>query len=68
MATPLADQEIVLTVPASFDAAARDLTVEAAVAAGFEHLTLLEEPQAALYAWIEALGDAWRKQMPPWAT
>ena len=65
MSLPLADQEIVLTVPASFDAAARDLTVEAAVAAGFEHLTLLEEPQAALYAWIEAMGDAWRKQIQP---
>jgi hypothetical protein len=59
----LAEQEIVLTVPASFDAAARDLTVEAAVCAGFEHLTLLEEPQAALYAWIETMGDAWRKQI-----
>ena len=42
MSLPLAEQEVVLTVPASFDAAARDLTVEAAVAAGFEHLTLLE--------------------------
>ena len=48
----LAAQEIVLTVPASFDAAARELTVEAAFAAGLENLTLLEEPQAALYAWI----------------
>ena len=54
---------MVLTVPASFDAAARELTVEAALAAGLEHLTLLEEPQAALYAWIEATGDAWRKQI-----
>jgi hypothetical protein len=59
----LARQEIVLTVPASFDAAARDLTVEAAGAAGFENLTLLEEPQAALYAWIEAMGDRWRKEI-----
>ncbi|HMY17094.1 MAG TPA: Hsp70 family protein, partial [Polyangium sp.] len=49
----LGAQEIVLTVPASFDAAARDLTVEAAGLAGFEDLTLLEEPQAALYAWID---------------
>jgi len=53
-------QEIILTVPASFDAAARDLTVEAARAAGFEHLTLLEEPQAAFYAWIDHCGDTWR--------
>ncbi|MES1188926.1 MAG: Hsp70 family protein, partial [Myxococcales bacterium] len=47
----LAAHEVVLTVPASFDAGARDLTVEAALAAGFEQVTLLEEPQAALYAW-----------------
>jgi hypothetical protein len=58
-----AKQELVLTVPASFDAAARDLTVEAAVAAGIEDVTLLEEPQAALYAWIEGHGEAWRKEI-----
>jgi hypothetical protein len=58
-----AKQEVVLTVPASFDASARDLTVEAAVAAGIEDITLLEEPQAALYAWIDAQGDAWRKEI-----
>lgn len=46
------DQEIVLTVPASFDEEARELTVEAARAAGFQHLTLLEEPLAAFYSWI----------------
>ncbi len=45
-------QAIVLTVPASFDEEARELTVQAARDAGFEHLTLLEEPLAALYAWI----------------
>jgi hypothetical protein len=50
----LADQEIILTVPASFDEAARELTVEAAKAAGFVHFTLLEEPQAAFYAFISA--------------
>jgi len=59
------EQEVVLTVPASFDAAARELTVEAAFAAGLDNLTLLEEPQAALYAWIEATGDAWRKHLRP---
>ena len=58
-----AKQEVVLTVPASFDAAARDLTVEAAVAAGIEDITLLEEPQSALYAWIDARGEAWRKEI-----
>lgn len=56
-------QEIVLTVPASFDAAARDLTAEAARAAGIEHLTLLEEPQAALYSWIEQTHGKWRKSV-----
>jgi molecular chaperone DnaK (HSP70) len=59
----LDQQDIVLTVPASFDAAARELTVEAARAAGLEFITLLEEPQAAFYAWIDALGDAWRKRV-----
>ncbi|HYP77419.1 MAG TPA: Hsp70 family protein [Polyangiaceae bacterium] len=59
----LSEQEVVLTVPASFDAGARDLTVEAALAAGFEQVTLLEEPQAALYAWIERNGDAWRSHL-----
>jgi hypothetical protein len=59
----LVEQSIVLAVPASFDAAARDLTVEAAFAAGMEGVTLLEEPQAALYAWIESVGDAWRKML-----
>jgi Hsp70 protein len=60
-ASRLEAQDIVLTVPASFDAAARELTVEAARAAGFEHLTLLEEPQAAFYAWLDRTGDDWRK-------
>jgi molecular chaperone DnaK (HSP70) len=56
-------QDIILTVPASFDAAPRELTVESARAAGFENVTLLEEPQAAFYAWIDHNGDAWRDQV-----
>ncbi|MGQ0504898.1 MAG: Hsp70 family protein [Myxococcaceae bacterium] len=48
-AAPLADQEVVITVPASFDEAARALTVSAARSVGLQKLTLLEEPQAALY-------------------
>src|SRR5580658_505226 len=47
-------QEIVLTVPASFDEEARELKVEAARSAGLDKLALLEEPLAAFYAWIEA--------------
>ncbi len=49
---PLAQQDVVLTVPASFDEEARELTVTAAREAGIEKLTLLEEPAAAFYSWI----------------
>ena len=49
---PLSDHEIVLTVPASFDEEARELTVRAASEAGITRLTLLEEPAAAFYSWI----------------
>ena len=59
----LSRQDVILTVPASFDPAARELTVEAAKAAGLVHLTLIEEPQAAFYAWIESLRDEWRKHV-----
>ena len=48
----LAEHDTVLTVPASFDEEARELTVEAAKLAGIERLTLLEEPAAAFYSWI----------------
>jgi molecular chaperone DnaK (HSP70) len=50
--TRFEQQDIVLTVPASFDEEARELTVEAARRAGLHQLTLLEEPLAAFYAWI----------------
>lgn len=61
---PLAEQYVVLTVPASFDPAARELTREAALAAGLpDSLVLLEEPQAAVYAWLADQGDRWRKTM-----
>jgi molecular chaperone DnaK (HSP70) len=49
-----ADQDVVVTVPASFDEAARELTLAAAAKAGFPPVVLLEEPQAAFYAWIDA--------------
>lgn len=53
----------VLTVPASFDEAARGLTLEAAAEAGLADAILLEEPQAAFYAWLENQGSDWRKQV-----
>ncbi len=59
-----ADQQVLVTVPASFDAVARELTQEAAKQAGYGDLTLLEEPQAAFYAWIERHGD-WRERVQP---
>ncbi|HRF62140.1 MAG TPA: Hsp70 family protein [Candidatus Competibacter sp.] len=59
----LTEQDVVLTVPASFDPAARELTAEAAEAVGLGHLVLLEEPQAALYHWILAARGEWRKQV-----
>jgi hypothetical protein len=59
----LGDQEVVLTVPASFDAAARECTVEAALAAGLDQVTLLEEPQAAFYAWLDRRGEGWRSEL-----
>ncbi len=63
--TPLQEQDVVITVPASFDPAARDLTVEAARATGLQSLTLLEEPQAAVYHWLQSHGAEWRKQVGP---
>jgi hypothetical protein len=59
-----ANQQVLVTVPASFDAVARELTQEAAKQAGFANLTLLEEPQAAFYAWIERHSD-WRERVHP---
>ena len=59
----LAEQEILLTVPASFDEEARELTRLAAEQAGYQNVTLLEEPQAAFYAWLENQGDTWRRRI-----
>ncbi|HEV2447654.1 MAG TPA: Hsp70 family protein [Candidatus Sulfopaludibacter sp.] len=60
---PLAEQDVVLTVPASFDEEARELTVMAARDAGIERLTLLEEPAAAFYSWIANNLAASRKKL-----
>jgi molecular chaperone DnaK (HSP70) len=61
--SPFEQQDITVTIPASFDPAARELTAEAANAAGYRQMTLLEEPQAALYSWIQKSGGAWRKEV-----
>lgn len=53
---PLDEQEIVLTIPASFDEGARALTLEAARLAGLPRVRLLEEPQAAFYDWLSRAG------------
>ncbi|RDU98858.1 Hsp70 family protein [Trinickia dinghuensis] len=60
---PFDEQDVTVTIPASFDPAARELTAEAANAAGYGRMTLLEEPQAALYSWIQKSGGAWRKRV-----
>jgi hypothetical protein len=62
---PFDAQDITVTIPASFDPAARELTAEAAQAAGYPRLTLLEEPQAALYSWIQRTAGQWRKEVKP---
>ncbi len=59
----LQNQDVVLTVPASFDAEARELTLAAARDAGLNQILLLEEPQAAFYAWLASQGDQWRQQV-----
>src|SRR4051794_37843381 len=59
----LAQADVLITVPASFDEEARELTLRAARLAGLEQVTLLEEPQAAFYAWLDAMGDRWRRRI-----
>lgn len=60
-ADPLAAQEVVVTLPASFDEVARELTIKAAARAGLPRVVLVEEPQAAFYAWINKVGAAWER-------
>jgi molecular chaperone DnaK (HSP70) len=60
---PMAQQNVTITIPASFDPAARNLTAQAAQDLELLHLNLLEEPQAAVYSWLEACGDEWREQV-----
>lgn len=61
---PLEKQEVLVTVPASFDEVARELTLKAAAQAGLGDVTLLEEPQAAFYAWLDA-HPHWREMVKP---
>ena len=63
MPAPLARQDVHLTVPASFDAAARELTVKAALQAGLATVHLIEEPQAAFYAWLTSTRGGWRNDV-----
>ncbi|MCG8556600.1 MAG: Hsp70 family protein [Proteobacteria bacterium] len=60
---PLGQQDVTITIPASFDPAARELTAAAAKRAGCERLTLLEEPQAAVYSWIVGSRGRWRDKV-----
>lgn len=62
---PLAAQEIVLTLPASFDEVARELTIDAAKRAGLSRVVLIEEPQAAFYAWINNHAESWDQHVSP---
>ncbi len=59
---PFESHQVLLTVPASFDAVARELTLQAAEQAGFQNVVLLEEPQAAFYAWLQRHPD-WRERV-----
>ncbi len=62
---PLEQQDLVVTLPASFDEVARELTVRSAKQAGLQRLVLLEEPQAAFYAWIAAHPQEWQDAVQP---
>lgn len=58
---PLAEQDVVLTLPASFDEVARQLTIEAARSAGLPRVLLIEEPQAAFYWWLHRHHATWEQ-------
>ncbi len=62
---PLAEQDVVLTLPASFDEVAREMTVQAAALAGLPRVILIEEPQAAFYAWVYKHRESWESLVAP---
>ena len=61
----LADQDVVITIPASFDEVAREFTIDAAKRAGLQRVTLIEEPQAAFYAWLDRHHANWEELVAP---
>ena len=65
--TPMAEQDVIVTLPASFDQIARELTVKAAYRAGLPRVVLIEEPQAAFYAWMHRHDD-WADRVQPGQT
>jgi hypothetical protein len=62
---PLSQQDVIVTLPASFDEVARQLTIQAAVEAGLPNVLLIEEPQAAFYAWLHRNQNTWMQTMKP---
>ena len=62
---PLAQQDVIVTLPASFDEVARRLTIQAATEAGLPNVILIEEPQAAFYAWLHRNQETWTQTMRP---
>lgn len=58
---PLEKQHVTITVPASFDPKARELTVDAAFTVGLTQAVLLEEPQSATYSWLSTHAKTWRQ-------
>ncbi|KAA5545428.1 hsp70 family protein [Roseiconus nitratireducens] len=62
---PLDQQDVVITLPASFDEVARELTIQAAKQAGLKRVYLIEEPQAAFYAWIDRHRSDWAELVRP---
>ncbi len=62
---PLAEQDVVVTLPASFDEVARELTLAAAKQAGLSGVVLLEEPQAAFHAWVARQAESWQEHVRP---
>lgn len=60
---PMADQDVVITLPASFDEVARELTIAAAAEAGLPRIQLIEEPQAAFYAWLDRNQTDWQDRV-----